>query len=124
LNATKDYKLPKHDATSNSSAIIAHSTSSANTYFGNQEQAKIERESLERIHTFSLKEPNDDMNNSADASPLKSRKIPVEGALGEIPRKAERETTRNQGIRRNQQQNTSCESDRSGRVRNASIGSR
>jgi hypothetical protein len=45
---------------------VAQSTSSANTYFVNLEQIKIERESLERIHTFSLKEPNEDLEQSED----------------------------------------------------------
>ena len=36
------------------------------SYFPNPEQIKNERESLERIHTFSLKEPQD-MNASDDA---------------------------------------------------------
>ena len=35
------------------------------SYFPNPEQVKIERESLERIHTFSLKEPID-LNGSDD----------------------------------------------------------
>lgn len=37
----------------------------AMSYFANPEQIKIERESLERIHTFSLKEPID-FNTSDD----------------------------------------------------------
>jgi len=38
------------------------------SYFPNPEQIKNERESLERIHTFSLKEPTADLNASDDQS--------------------------------------------------------
>jgi hypothetical protein len=43
----------------NMSAIGAPSSVGSNNYFANVEQARVERESLERIHTFSLKEAND-----------------------------------------------------------------
>ena len=56
-----------------------------------------------------------------------TKRIPVEGALGEIPHIADRDThsTRNQYNKRNSQ-NISVESEsmRSGRHRNTSIGSR
>jgi hypothetical protein len=95
LNATKDYKLPRNDASI--SAMIAQSNSSVNTYFAAQDQIKIERESLERIHTFSLKETNDDLDHSTENITAQlTKRIPVEGALGEIPTsKKEREGASN-----------------------------
>jgi len=91
----------------------------------------VERESLERIHTFSLKEPNEDLDQSQDQisnSYQQKAKLPVEGALGEIPAMGDKErATRNQhSIKRNSHNNVSCESEsmRSGRMRNTSINSR
>ena len=60
---------------------------------------------MERIHTFSLKEPNEDLDKSDDQisnSYQGKSKMPVEGALGEIPAMSDKErSTRNQAIKRN-----------------------
>ena len=90
LNHTKDKSLLIKDAniTTNTSGIGAQSNSSVNTYFANTEQIKFERESLERIHTFSLKEPNDDFEHSEDGTSdnlqAYKKNVSVEGAMGEI----------------------------------------
>ena len=47
------------------SSAMLNNSGMALSYFPNPEQIKNERESLERIHTFSLKEPLD-MNASDD----------------------------------------------------------
>jgi len=47
------------------SSTLLNSSRMALSYYPNNEQIKIERESLERIHTFSLKEPMD-LNASDD----------------------------------------------------------
>lgn len=69
LNQTKEKSslMLKNDLnlTNNTSGIGAPS-SSANTYFASSDQIRVERESLERIHTFSLKEPNEDLDKSED----------------------------------------------------------
>lgn len=115
--------------TNNTSGLGAPS-SSANNYFANSDQIRVERESLERIHTFSLKEPNDELDKSEEKiSNSYKYKLPVEGALGEIPTvggEKERATRNTSGMKRNSQQNVSCESEsmRSGRNRNSSINSR
>ena len=51
-----------------SSTNMLNNSGLALSYFptANPEQAKNERESLERIHTFSLKEPAMDLNASDD----------------------------------------------------------
>ena len=46
----------QHSITSNSNKLLNNSGLTL-SYFPNPEQIKHERESLERIHTFSLKEP-------------------------------------------------------------------
>lgn len=45
---------------------MLNSSGMALSYFPNQEQVKQEKESLQRIHTFSLKEPTD-LNDSEEA---------------------------------------------------------
>ena len=52
--------------TTQTSGIGGQSSSSVNTYFASHEQVKNERESLERIHTFSLKEPSEDFDHSQE----------------------------------------------------------
>ena len=98
------------------------------SYFPNPEQIKNERESLERIHTFSLKEPSEDQEETMQSlginNDLKTNTGNILDPLLNGP--ATERQNRNEGVGGNSKQNLSMESPFPGgnRARGISEGSR